>query len=426
MKTWMLPGMKRTSLLALLFLAAASGGCRQGPWTLWNAYAAHFIDDDGRVVDHQAGDHSTSEGQSYALFFALSDNDRGRFDKVLNWTENNLAGGNMGTHLPGWLWGKGPDGQWKLLDTNPASDADCWFAYTLVEAGRLWKSPAYYALGQQMMALIAKQEVADLSGFGSMLMPGTTALWVHNNTWTLNPSYVPLFLFERFAQVDPAGPWGAIAMNIPRLLRQSARRGFAMDWVDYMPGDGFYPAAPPATEAEKSSGEAAASAGKEKAAGAAAKPAPAGQAANAAAGSAGPKPPVGSYDAIRVYLWAGMVAGEGRTRADMLGSLSGMAAYIAGHGAPPEKVNAQGVPQEPDGPVGFSAAVLPYLWALPDLARAAAQLRVRIGAQLNPETGLYGKNPVYYDQSLALFATGYLDGRFRFGPRGELKLEWTR
>jgi endoglucanase len=89
-------------------------------------------------------------------------------------------------------------------------------------------------------------------------------------------------------------------------------------------------------------------------------------------------------------------------------------------------VSEQGIPLEHDGPVGFSAAVLPYLRAIPALDKAAAQQRVRIGAQLDSSTGLYGKDPTYYDQNLVLFATGFLDGRFRFGPRGELKVGWTR
>ena len=41
-------------------------------------------------------------------------------------------------------------------------------------------------------------------------------------------------------------------------------------------------------------------------------------------------------------------------------------------------------------------------------------------------SGLYGKDAAYYDQSLASFATGFLDGRFRFGPGGELNLDWKR
>jgi endoglucanase len=417
---------KRGPLIVVLLLAAATAGCRQGPWDLWNAYSAHFINEDGRVVEHSAGDRTTSEGQSYALFFALADNDRARFDKILSWSNNNLAAGDMSKKLPGWQWGKAPDGQWKLLDTNPASDADCWFAYTLIEAGRLWKNPGYSETGRQMLALIAKQEVADLPGFGSMLMPGNTADWVHNNVWTLNPSYLPLFQFQRFAEVDPAGPWGGIAMNIPRLVRQSSPKGFAMDWVNYIPNDGFYPAPPPGPNppppqaGDPAKPQQAATTGKpsgtDTASQTTAQPPP------------NTKQPMGSYDAIRVYMWAGMVDGTGRTREDLVNSLSGMGGYLSNpdRTAPPEKVSAQGIPEPQDGPVGFEAALLPYLWVRADLARVAAQQRVRMSAQRNPDTGLYGKQPVYYDQNLVLFAIGYLDSRFRFGPRGELKVEWTR
>ena len=44
----------------------------------------------------------------------------------------------------------------------------------------------------------------------------------------------------------------------------------------------------------------------------------------------------------------------------------------------------------------------------------------------NPSTGLYGKQSAYYDQNLALFSTGFLEGKFRFGQGGELNVEWSR
>ncbi len=397
----MIPRMTRSRrllLVPILFLLGATGGCKQGPWTLWNSYAAHFIDGQGRVVDPQGGGRTTSEGQSYALFFALVNNDPARFDQVLKWTQVNLAGGNLGARLPGWLWGRSKEGDWKILDSNPAADSDVWIAYSLVEAGRLWKNPTYASLGRQMIAQIARLEVTELQGFGLMLMPGPTALFSHRGTWTVNPSYVPLFIFQHFAAIDPAGPWGAIAMNIPRLLRQSARHGFVMDWADYVPSDGFYPASAPGSAKPGSDQK----------------------------GKSDPPPPVGSYDAIRVYLWAGMLDGSGKTRTEMVGAISGMNAYLGNHGAPPEKVSDLGIPLEQDGPVGFSAAMLPYLRAFPDAEKAGALQRVRMSAQLNPASGLYGKDPAYYDQNLVLFATGFLDDRFRFGPRGELKVEWKQ
>lgn len=380
---------KHWLLIVLLLALCPAGGCKQGTWTLWDAYQTRFIDGQGRVIDHTSGDRTTSEGQAYAMFFALVNNDRATFDRLLQWTQVNMAGGNMESHLPGWLWGHAPDGQWKQLDPNPASDADVWMAYTLVEAGRLWGVPSYTSMGRAMMGLIAKSEVSKMPGFGSVLLPGPYG-FQQKQTWTLNPSYTPLFIFQRWAKVDPAGPWQSIAMGIPRMLASSSRHGFAMDWVDYMPGDGFYPA--PAMQT----------------------------------GNKDSDVPGGSYDAIRVYLWAGMMDGKGTIRAQMLSAIPGMSVYLANHDAPPEKVSDQGIPLAQDGPVGFSAAVLPYLRAFPDLSRLSAQQTVRMSKMRDASTGLYGKDLAYYDQNLALFATGFIDGRFRFGAGGELNVEWKR
>jgi len=376
-------------LMILLCALSAADGCRDGSWPLWDAYAAHFIDAQSRVIDHANGNRTTSQGQAYAMFFALADDDRRTFERLLAWTEVNMADGDLGTHLPGRLWAQDSDGVWKLQDSNPASDADVWMAYTLVEAGRLWNVPSYTALGRAMVAQIAKNEVADLPGFGPMLLPGPTG-FQHGQSWTLNPGSMPLFLFQRLATVDPAGPWRQIAFGIPRMLEESARHGYAMDWVNYIPGDGFMPA--PTIEAGNKDGDVSG----------------------------------GSYDAIRVYLWAGMIEGSGNLRAQVIGSIPGMSAYLANHDAPPQNVSDRGIPMAQDGPVGFSAAVLPYLRAFPNTSRISAQQMVRIARMRDASTGLYGKDLAYYDQSLVLFATGFIDGRFRFGAGGELNVEWKR
>jgi len=379
--------LRRLALLIALSMLSAAGGCKLGPWTLWDSYAARFIDGQGRVIDPQGGARTTSEGQAYAMFFALADNDRVRFDQVLAWTQANLAAGDLQTHLPAWLWGRNKDGEWKTLDPNPASDADVWLAYDLIEAGRLWKQPNYTVTGLRMMSMIARAEVADLPGLGMVLLPGPIG-FQHEHSWTLNPSYMPVFVFQRFAVVDPSGPWKKVALGIPRLVQQSACHGFAMDWVNYVPGDGFYPApAHPDKDAP---------------------------------------PAMGSYDAIRVYLWAGMIDGGSKARSEMLDAVPAMSVYLANHDAPPEKVSDQGIPLEQDGPVGFSAAVLPYLRAFPQLSKPSSRQTIRLSAQRDSASGLYGRDLAYYDQNLAMFATGFLDGRFRFGPGGELKVDWTR
>ena len=130
------------------------GGCKQGPWTLVERLC--------RPLHRRAGTSHRSpaaaiapppKAQSYALFFALADNDRPRFDQVLKWTQANLAGGNMGSASAGLAVGQDQrTAHWKTLDPNPAADSDVWIAYSLVEAGRLWKNPAYSTLGREMMA----------------------------------------------------------------------------------------------------------------------------------------------------------------------------------------------------------------------------------------------------------------------------------
>jgi len=379
----------RLLLTVSLLTLGATGGCKQGPWSLWNAYAAHFIDAQGRVIDPQGGGRTTSEGQAYAMFFALADNDRTHFDRLLNWTQTNLAQGDLQTHLPAWLWGKDQSGVWKPLDTNSASDADVWMAYALVEAGRLWSNPQYTNLGNRMLAQIAATEVANLPGFGVMLLPGPAG-FQHDQTWTLNPSYLPVFVFQRLGQFDPNGPWQQIALNIPHLLEQSARHGYAMDWVDYFPGDGFYPVPVEKPGSNDSDG------------------------------------PGGAYDAIRVYLWAGMADDSQGVRTNLVNYVPGMSGYLADHDAPPEKVSDLGVPMAQDGPVGFSAALLPYLSAFPNCSKISIHQMIRMNLMKDEPTGLYGKDLSYYDQNLVLFATGFLEGRFRFGPGGELKVDWKR
>jgi endo-1,4-beta-D-glucanase Y len=380
-------------LLSLFFSLIGGHAYAQSSQTdhgrLWQAYAGRFISSDGRVIDPQGGDRTTSEGQSYALFFALVNNDRTRFDKVLGWTEGNLAAGDLGAHLPAWSWGKGKDGNWGALDTNSASDSDLWIAYDLIEAGRLWADPHYAILGRRLASVIAHKEIATLPGIGPALLPGAKGFQFPQFS-VLNPSYMPLFILQRLAATDHEGPWANLAMGVPTILERSAKNGFTMDWVCYTPGEGFAPCQ--------------------------------------ANGHITPEP-LGSYDAIRVYLWAGMLPDANPAKARILHALPGMNAYMQRHAAPPEKVNSDGVPMNTPGPVGFSAALLPYLSGNSNQASVAQQL-VRIKSQLDEKSNLYGAGygtgPTYYDQNLVLFGSGWIEKRYQFGSSGELLVRWSR
>jgi endo-1,4-beta-D-glucanase Y len=322
------------------------------------------------------------------MFFALVDNDRVHFDKLLQWTEANLAGGDLTLRLPAWNWGHNPAGAWTILDENSASDADLWMAYDLLEAGRLWHEPRYARLGAALASRIAQQETVEVKGVGTWLTPGSLGFHPTADTYIVNPSYMPLPLLERLAHVAPAGPWKAVIKSLPTLLEPTVGAGFAMDWVAVGKA-GVLAAAPPAQ------------------------------------GSPGQQAPeaAGSYEAIRVYLWAGMTDPATPGERTILSLLTGMKDILDRTGNPPEQVSASGRIIHAQSPIGFSAAVIPYLNALGD-RETAKNLIQRLSAARDGQTGLVGKPATYYDQNLSLFSTGFTEGRFHFRRDGQLSVNW--
>lgn len=349
----------------------------QADWPAWQSFKSGFINEGGRVVDSNTPRKQTvSEGQAYALFFALVANDRKTFDKILQWTENNLADGDLTSHLPAWLWGRRDDGSWGVLDNNPASDADLWIVYALGEAGRLWGDRRFVALSSLLANRILREETADLPGLGPTLLPAPRGFQTGEKTWRLNPSYLPMQLMDWLSSRSPDSTWQRISESSQRILLESAPLGFSPDWTVYQDSKGFR----------------IDSAGKEKGA--------------------------GGYNAIRVYLWAGMLAPDASARSRLLAAFSPMVSFITRHGYPPESVNIiTGVANSP-GPSGFSSALLPFLAAQKDSAALQGQ-RDRLTARpLRPDA--------YYEQALSLFAQGWMDGRYHFTKNGSLLPSWQK
>ena len=128
-----------------LFAAMTTLAASAHAWPMWDSFKAANIDKSYRVIDYSDERAiTTSEGQSYAMFFALVADDRETFDKLLEWTEKNLAKGDITKNLPSWLWGKTNQG-WGIIDSNNATDSDLWIAYDLLEAARIWNVPEYAA-----------------------------------------------------------------------------------------------------------------------------------------------------------------------------------------------------------------------------------------------------------------------------------------
>lgn len=370
-------GAARAALCAFLSLSAAglahAASCAN--WPEWEGFRTRFVNEGGRVVDPSTpAGISTSEGQSYGLFFALVANDRETFARILRWTEDNLAGGDLTARLPAWQWGKRDDGSWGIIDDNAASDADLWIAYVLGEAGRLWKERKYTAMAQLLAGRVLREETANIAGMGRVLLPAPRGFQPQPGLYRLNPSYVPIQLMRRFSALYPQSEWKQLVSTSMDMIVRSAPRGYAPDWVLYKANGGFLP----------DSGSKA----------------------------------VGSYNAIRVYLWAGMLAGDDPVRPLLAKTFLSAAQHVASNGTPPLTTDTREGRADGMGPAGFSAAMLPFLDAA-RMPEAVRQQRLRVAARAPLE-----RSDNYYEQALTLFGLGWADGHYRFARDGTLTPGW--
>ena len=181
-----------------------------------------------------------------------------------------------------------------------------------------------------------QSEVANLPGFGPMLLPGPSGFQHDQITGPSIPATCRSSSSNALPVVDPAGPWQQIALNIPRMLEQRPprlRHGLGR----------LCPRRRILSRRPRSPGNADSTIARRQL-------------------RRHPRLPLGRH-----------ARGAGSIRAQILNAIPGMGAYLADHDAPPEKVSDQGIPLAQDGPVGFSAAVLPYLRAFPDLRVSAQQ-----------------------------------------------------
>ena len=221
---------------------------------------------------------------------------------------------------------------------------------------------------------IWREETVDIPGLGRTVLPAPKGFNPEKGTWRLNPSYVPIQLLRRFKALYPQVSWTSVVDSSFRVLVDSAPKGFSPDWVSYKVPTGFLPDTK--TRAE------------------------------------------GSYDSIRVYLWVGMLSPAEPLRQPLLKALRPMAETIISQGLPPEKINVTTGEFTQGGPVGFSAAVIPFLDAIGEPA-ASLEQRQRIEARPLSERPL-----AYYENALALFAMGWKDAYYRFEADGLLVPRW--
>jgi endoglucanase len=181
-----------------------------------------------------------------------------------------------------------------------------------------------------------------------------------------------LVVIRGLARQSKNPAWTEILRSSERILLDSAPQGFAPDWIEFT-ADGFV--------RDRSSHD------------------------------------IGSFDAIRVYLWAGMLPASDPARDSLATAFKPMLNSLEERGTPPETIDTQSVEMHGEGPPGFSAALLPML------ANARMSAALQTHRQRAAEAALQN-NHNYYSDVLSLLGLGWLEQRYRFNRMGLLSVRW--
>ena len=212
-------------------LAAPGDAERAELSAAWSDYRRRYVRASGRVIDPRLDKLSTSEGQAYGLLRAVWADDRETFERLLRWTRRRLQGGDP-TALPAWKYGRARGRIFpRVLDLQPAADADQLFAYALLLAAERWSSPAYADQARALLAKIWDQEVQQVAGHW-LVLPGPWA--ADMDPVQLNLSYGLPFAWRAFAEADPAHPWMQLVDGFYAVLQSAASQegpALAPDWL---------------------------------------------------------------------------------------------------------------------------------------------------------------------------------------------------
>ncbi|MGY2083181.1 glycosyl hydrolase family 8 [Blastococcus sp. SYSU DS0539] len=141
------------------------------------AFLDDYVTEDGRVVRHDEGGDTVSEGQAYAMLVAAAMGERQTFYEVWSWTKDNLR---RPDGLLSWRWADGA-----VVDRSSASDADLDAARALVIAGDAFGDPELTAEGIALGRAVLDLETVE-TGAGRVLVAGD---WATGAPYAYNPSY---------------------------------------------------------------------------------------------------------------------------------------------------------------------------------------------------------------------------------------------
>jgi endoglucanase len=198
------------------------------------AFFDRYVEADGRVVRHDQGGDTVSEGQAYAMLIAVATHDEVRFHSVWDWTRRNLQ---RSDGLLSWHWRDGA-----VVDRQPAADADVDAARALFLAAERFDRPDLRAEASRIAGAVLDHEVVT-AGARSALAAGPWAVGER----VVNPGYFSPCANADLARATGDRRWQRLADDSVALIESATRGGRQLppDWSRLDGAGTLQPAAGP-------------------------------------------------------------------------------------------------------------------------------------------------------------------------------------
>lgn len=198
--------------------------------SLWERYKSTFIQHNGRIIDKWQNSISHSEGQGYGMLNSVMYDDKATFDKIWQWTKNNMQIRKDSLFV--WSWGKRHNiDEWEVIDYNNAADGDILIAYALVKASVKWNNENYKTDALKIIESIRKNLFINWDN-RTFILPAYYG-FNKEDRLRINPSYLIFSAYKSFSEVDDKPFWEKIYKDSLYLIEKCYFGKFKLppDWI---------------------------------------------------------------------------------------------------------------------------------------------------------------------------------------------------
>lgn len=241
---------------ALATLATYSGGPHNDQRAIQlarqaaSSFLRRYVAANGRVVRHDQGGDTVSEGQAYAMLLAVALDHPHQFARAWSWDRQHMQ---RPDGLFAWHWADGA-----IVDQNPATDADLDTAWALLLAARRFHHPTYrwqaFHVGAGILANETTTVGTGLAQAAAPWAPDPAKLmlvagpWARTSRAAADPSYDAPQALAALAAATADPRWAQIkatSASLLQLLELGRPAKLPPNWVILDTGGTVHPAATP-------------------------------------------------------------------------------------------------------------------------------------------------------------------------------------